>query len=497
MKEWSDEEMDKLFRKSAEELDPPYEPADWNNLRSRLDEADGITPAGGWLKKAWPWLVVGLLLLIGGLGVYHGTQSNEGKGTPPVASTRPTDRPSTQVPDAGQAEVSTFLERKGTSESKEENEIENASPAESNTVPHEPGKSPINTERKNTQDLKELPRSLASVSGVRDQPNRSEQERGEGAILLPKQNPKLVQSPSRGRQTSEVDLAKATGQSEVGRPVTLNETAQLGLEKDMSAQAGETRETQSVDEPHENWLRVEPLDSRKNYRESEGPAYPEVAYTNPSDNLSGESPADAPVIQIPKWSVRIGVSPDLSVVRMSDMMRSMKPGPSASLLVERSVGEKWSLQTGVIRSLKKYSAPFSDYHPDKHLYQKTMPVSVDGTCTVFEVPLNVRFDFSQKPKTRWFAGAGVSSYKMQKENYTYNYATYVYNAAKGWGGSTGWYFLSHANASVGYERRLAERLSLVAEPYVRIPLRGVGFGKVNLFTGGIWFSLRYTPVFRK
>lgn len=166
-------------------------------------------------------------------------------------------------------------------------------------------------------------------------------------------------------------------------------------------------------------------------------------------------------------------------------------------MVERSLGARWALQAGVVRSLKTYSAQAGDYEWPSNWYQKQRPVRIEGTCQVFELPLNIRYDISQRDKGKWFAGVGVSSYKMQKEKYVYRYEAYDPNIRWWkWEGKTGWYFLSHANASAGYERRLTDRLSLMAEPYVRVPLRKVGFGKVNLFSTGIWFSLRYVPVFR-
>ncbi|GHB55744.1 hypothetical protein GCM10007390_06220 [Persicitalea jodogahamensis] len=177
----------------------------------------------------------------------------------------------------------------------------------------------------------------------------------------------------------------------------------------------------------------------------------------------------------------------------------MNPGPAASLLVEGSIARRWSLQTGIIRSLKTYQAKGSEYEWTWAYKQPQGPSSVDGSCTVFELPLNIRFDISQRPASRWFVGAGVSSYKMQKEKYTYEYDTYYPGAMSRWESKkpSGWNLFSHANASVGYERFITKRLSLIAEPYVRIPLRGVGIGKVNLYTTGIWFSIRYSPEFRK
>jgi len=470
MKEWSDDELDKLFQKSAEELNPPYDPGDWQDLRRRLDEADGVVPAG-WLKKNLPWLILGLLLLIGGLGVYYGTGDNEGRR---VSSVVTGTRPSDQL----QAEANPVSEPGKQSRKSSGTSDQQLLPSRTNALRGTP-------EGIDSDDLKELPRNLASVSGVRKQPNRSDQERGDGAILLPEITPNAESKIPPHRE------------NRAGVPWIETPQPMQGKNDKMP---GEILESQNENPLRENWLHVKLLASRRIYQEEEGPTYPGVAYIPTPDSTSGaNSPGPPPAdIQLPQWSVRLGISPDLSAVRMSDMMHSMRPGPSTSLLVERSISDKLTLQTGVIRSLKNYSALFSDYHPAKHLYQTVMPVSVDGACTVFEVPLNMRFDFIQGPKARWFVGAGVSSYKMQKEKYIYKYDTYVRGAAKGWGPKgTGWYLLSHANASVGYERRLSRHLSLLAEPYARIPLRGVGYGKVNLFTGGIWFSLRYSPAFRK
>jgi hypothetical protein len=60
MIELPDDELDKLFRKSSEELDPQFEPEDWNSLKKRLDETGWKTPAA-WFRKWWP---LGLLLLL-------------------------------------------------------------------------------------------------------------------------------------------------------------------------------------------------------------------------------------------------------------------------------------------------------------------------------------------------------------------------------------------------------------------------------------------------
>ena len=124
--------------------------------------------------------------------------------------------------------------------------------------------------------------------------------------------------------------------------------------------------------------------------------------------------------------------------------------------------------------------------------------SVDGICKVLEVPLNIRYDIALGERSRWFASGGFSSYHMNSEKYNYHFEDENDPSIwyRSWKGKTGWYWLSHANVSAGYEYRISRKLSLLAEPSIRMPLKRVGYGKVNLITTGLWLSVRYTPVFK-
>jgi hypothetical protein len=48
-----------------------------------------------------------------------------------------------------------------------------------------------------------------------------------------------------------------------------------------------------------------------------------------------------------------------------------------------------------------------------------------------------------------------------------------------------------ASLSVGYERSLGKKWALQAEPFVRLPLAGVGAGQVRLSTLGMFMSVHY------
>jgi outer membrane autotransporter protein len=76
---------------------------------------------------------------------------------------------------------------------------------------------------------------------------------------------------------------------------------------------------------------------------------------------------------------------------------------------------------------------------------------------------------------------------MKRETYYYHYydqsGQYRYN---------GWtmrdknkHHLSVLTLGAGYEYKISEKLAFSAEPYVKLPLAGVGFGKIKLNSGGI------------
>ncbi|WP_373513141.1 hypothetical protein [Persicitalea sp.] len=513
MKELSDKELDELFRKSAEEFEPRYEASDWNDLRRRLDEADGVT-GGGWLKSAAPWLVGVLLLLLGGAGAYYygaGESESAFVKTEKIlsASEKPlSGRAATETETSTQTKILPDLAQNDHDTQTFAPELSNSgaenlsAKGEKNRI-RKPNRKVYKAASSRrpiaSEEIKELPRNPASVSGVR-KPTDPNRERGDGAILLSKRVPSLKSREGNGGLGNESTLIIEES------PASKVENESVEMESKSRQSNSSNNPVSSFQEKQEDislrneWLTLSKLSAREMLRR-DAPSFPTIAYreTESSDTATPEKAVN----DVPLWSVRIGIAPDLSTVRMSEMMTTMRPGPSASLLVDFNLNDNWSLQTGVIRSLKNYNAQFDDYNGSEEWGNDPMPASIYGDCRVFELPVNLRYDFgynlSSRQKARWFVGAGVSSYKMQSEKYTYNYPSYSSGrrAPKEMAKGTGWYFLSHANVSVGYEHRLTRRLSVVAEPYLKVPLRGVGWGKVNLFSAGIWFSARYTPVFKK
>ncbi|WP_026629326.1 hypothetical protein [Dyadobacter alkalitolerans] len=466
MTELPDDELDKLFRKSSEELDPQFDPEDWNSLRKRLDANDGKV-AGGWLRKWWSLGLLALLIPIG-FALYFTNNTHESVTLPStdgqskrgiVVDNKASDDVATSnfdKTDLTKNQIQTSKKNPESPEKQPESDIQPTKPLRNKEADIAKSSSVANLNITDYQRRKKLPRSQSKTGGVYLEPNRSKQEGGDGAFST-----------------------KNIAESESAEPVLANNAV------------NEDSINQKISEEQARLLISAAMLSSRTLNWENQPEIPTITFTAPAVTEVPEP--EKTKMDDSKWAVRLGYSPDLSTVGFKNYT---KPGVAFSLLLEYALMPRLYLQSGLIWSRKDYYANAEEYELMEYVTKYNTPYGVDGECTMFEIPLGLRYNVMQKEQSRLFVGAGVSSYYAQKEKYKYHYAKYVYDQKPGWTGKTGLFLLSHINASVGYERTITKKLSLVAEPYIRIPVKGVGYGKVNLMTIGTWISLRYTPAFK-
>jgi hypothetical protein len=189
---------------------------------------------------------------------------------------------------------------------------------------------------------------------------------------------------------------------------------------------------------------------------------------------------------------------------------SLSAGPDVSRAGESKFGKttmsfgagvgytwkKFTLRTGIYSARKIYSADESEYKLNYPLPQNIVFEGADAKCRVFEIPFSLSYNFAEKKNSGWFASAGLSTYLMKEEEYTYWYS----NTSNGsyypkyfeFKNKNRHYF-TVINLSGGYTRKLNNTVSVTAEPYLRIPFQGVGAGKVQLNSGGVLFSVGIQP----
>lgn len=513
MIELPDDELDKLFRKSSEELDPDYEPKDWNALSKRLDREDGKTTAG-WLRKWWP---VGILVLLipAGLGGYYRMNNAGSNKADRIQNVNVNRNSSISVAPHVPADTKSIKESKNESDQKEallqseaiannetaKNTVEKNNNTEKNTE-SEPlesgGKIAGKRDGNKTGSSTILPRSRFKTGGVYLNPDRSKGKEGNGAFSSSKN--KSENNKKAGIENNITEDLKEEGISgkrdsgkDVNSAVQIGQNNKTNVNNYNNSQPVLHPDTNSIQEGSKMLISAGTLDHLP-FSQMKLLQFPAIELSKISETAEPSKPAKSQE-PYPKMAVRFGYSPDLSTVGFKNFS---KPGSAVSLMIEYALMHKLYLQAGVVRSVKVYNAKAREYEwPSDWKPQEVYPTSVDGTCKMFEIPLNLRYDIIQNDRSRWFAGAGVSSYYMGNEKYIYNYPEHTYGDIwRDYETKTGWYWLSHVNASVGYERKISKNLSLLAEPYVKIPLKKVGYGKIDLLTIGMWLSIRYTPVFK-
>jgi hypothetical protein len=111
---------------------------------------------------------------------------------------------------------------------------------------------------------------------------------------------------------------------------------------------------------------------------------------------------------------------------------------------------------------------------------------------VIDIPVNIRYALVVKQPYTIYVSAGLSSYLMLSEKYNYVYDVDDTYLRKSWEVTNeNKHYFKVYNLSVGYERKVGKRFTAGAEPFVKIPGAGVGFGKIHLWTAGLFFSANY------
>jgi len=157
-----------------------------------------------------------------------------------------------------------------------------------------------------------------------------------------------------------------------------------------------------------------------------------------------------------------------------------------------------TLKTGVFTANKIYWAGPDDYKLSYTPPPNLKFMGADANCRVTEIPVKLSYSFAVKNRSNWFAGAGLSSYLMKREDYSYEFKSNTGNSyyhsyeTK----NENKHYFSVLNLSGGYSYQLSNTISLSAEPYLEVPMTGIGAGKVHLNSGGVLFTVGVSP-FRK
>ncbi|WP_420150737.1 hypothetical protein [Spirosoma sp.] len=526
MPELTDDQLDGLFRKSAEEFDPPFDPVAWRDMKTRLDANDRTTGGAHIWESLRRWgLPIALLLLlsIGGWYTYRVLQPATAKsGSPKLTMKAPTEKrqteqPSTETPlstDNATLAHAPVADSKVSRKGKQptdwpvsvakpagaENRVNNNKSANERKVKttSAPATATLRTTstygsvkgERNTlsgSDLNESRRKISrrNVAGTRYVSDRANAHR-----LLRKQRKVTDERYATSSATNYSSTATVPFRK---RPVLKNRNVTADSRLSNVGNSGSistiNRESETTVFPSLSELSIRPAKWPKPlaFADRDVVAHPDTTLRSVVPNVSAER----------GLSIRLAIAPDLSTVGLKNFSR---PGTNIGALLEYRLSPRWSIQAGVIQSTKVYRALPAEYISGRYVHVK--PESIDGQCNMLDIPINLRYDIILRPglagrqPSRWFISGGITSYIMKQEDYTNNFANPNDPDIYAWqkqpvSAQTGGYGFSNLNLSIGYEQAFSKRLSWQVEPFLKAPLKGIGYFNVNLMSTGAFISIRY------
>lgn len=193
-----------------------------------------------------------------------------------------------------------------------------------------------------------------------------------------------------------------------------------------------------------------------------------------------------------KFMLTFSIGPDLTSVGTS---RTGKVEGQYGIGIGYAVTNHLTVRTGLYAGKKIYTADSNSYNYAYNSGGGYRLYKVDANCLVYEVPVTIAYNFKGTEKHNWFVSTGLSSYFMKDEKYVYNFKTS--------GGQVVAYdhqyknenqhIFSVLNLSGGYQYNFSKRFSLLTEPYIKLPIGGIGEGKVKLNSAGVLFTAVIRP----
>ncbi|MBI3218397.1 MAG: PorT family protein [Bacteroidetes bacterium] len=428
MKRLTDEEIDSLFKEAAANYEPTYHSSDWTVMNKKLEGTPFRMPR---------WAIIagiGFLVFLSGIGVGVWMNNKQAVATQQSKDQKTnSDSKANNSVSSGGKEVMT-----------------STTSLESKSSIHNSAISSISLPKESMLSASSSPLSKEQVSNSKSviaaSDNRNEK------VIIDQPTSATEQIPS----NSEAQLL----------------TKQVPVEPSISNQATTPLQEQQSIESQKVLNRVDSTSV-------------DAQEVSKSDSLVKNDPKEASqkVISNGKWFIKVMASPDNSSINFSS---SAFAGSNFSTLIEYQLTNRWSFSSGIILSNKKYTTD------SEVVYGGKKASGLDGSCRVVDIPIMAYYKISTNSRFSFYSGIGFSSYLMLSENYkysvVYNSISYPYDT-KVEGKNNEWFKL--INLSLGINYRLTDRWSLLAEPFAKLPMAGVGEGKVMLSSTGVFLGLKY------
>lgn len=180
---------------------------------------------------------------------------------------------------------------------------------------------------------------------------------------------------------------------------------------------------------------------------------------------------------------------DLSMIKFQKLSRL---GSGIGMAAGYHFKNGLSIESGLLYDKKNYYTKGEYFNKSNFGYLEGVNlITAQGNCHMWEIPLNLSYDFATHKRYNWFVTAGVSSYIMDREFYNFKYekdglvrerANDYYHSSPDW--------FSVLNVGGGINVQVNSKYFLQAQPYFKIPVSAVGKGNLSLSSGGINISFK-------
>jgi hypothetical protein len=184
-----------------------------------------------------------------------------------------------------------------------------------------------------------------------------------------------------------------------------------------------------------------------------------------------------------------------SAIDYSSVKSSSAPqaGYAAGAIVGFHFSNTIDFESGLIFNKRNYYSEGRYFNMEK--VRDAMPsgmqvMSLNTTSSVIEFPLKVKYNFLRLAKSTVFVTSGMSSYLItfQRNNYHVS-MNGLADQMMGMYHKNEFLLSAVMNMSVGYNYALSKNLGIRAEPFLKIPLKGMGIGNLPVTSAGIQLSI--------
>jgi len=440
------ENFDKKIKDSLSQRPPGYDSPDWDKMETLLDKHMPVDKKD---RRRIFFILFSFLLLGGGAFLVWQNSSSNKKDLAEVKSPKENSNPGSIGTNTSQLPTDE-ADRSASSHSSPKNNV-----TETNIIP--------GNEIQNDAPLAKADKNKKTSTSINKKTTNSKQKNPDQTI------DELVKNTEPERTLIE-DLTKSENEPTI-------------TEKKEPANEPEVEKAKTENKPDS--YRVN--DQKEETKETKPVA---INKTDSKKQKSNSSFAN-------NFFVSVSAGPDLS--KVGDNTGEVKAVYGAGIGYQ--ISKRFSIRTGFYAARKVYTADPGDYNPPNNFwgYYPNLE-NIEANCKVYDIPVTVDYTISSNKKQSWFASAGLSSLLMKEETYEYyfkpNYSPTYITYTKTINNQNKHYF-SVLNLSGGYTRIINKNISLQAEPYLKIALDGVGYGKVKLNSGGVLFSAVIKPFAKK